>query len=162
MNNEESFALVSKMTTIRTLIKVVSVRQWYIFQLDVKNAFLNGFFQEKNLYGYMAPPPSVSHDFGYVYKLKKRLCGLKKAPHVCLRNSILWSLFLYLFSSSHDYALFVKNTNAGHVILSFYIDDMVFTNDDIDGILFLKTKLVSQFGLKDLGSLWYFLDIEVA
>ena len=84
---------------------------------------------------------------------KKDYVVSKKLLLFGLRNSILWSLFLYLFSSSHDYALFVKNTNVGHVIISLYIDDMVFTNDDIDGILFLKTKLVGQFGLKDLGSL---------
>jgi hypothetical protein len=64
-------------TIIRTLIIVASVRQWYISQLDVKNAFLNGDLQEEV---YMAPPPSISHDSGYVCKLKKALYGLKQAP----------------------------------------------------------------------------------
>jgi len=41
MDYEETFAPVAKMTTIRTLIVVVSVRQWHISQLDVKNIFLN-------------------------------------------------------------------------------------------------------------------------
>jgi hypothetical protein len=43
-------------------------------QFDVKNAFLNGDLQEKV---YIAPPHSVSHDFGYVCKLNKALYGLK-------------------------------------------------------------------------------------
>jgi hypothetical protein len=42
MDYEEKFALVAKMTTIRTLIVVASILQWHISQLDVKNAFLNG------------------------------------------------------------------------------------------------------------------------
>jgi len=29
----------------------------------------------------MAPPPGISHDSGYVCKLKKTLYGLKQAPH---------------------------------------------------------------------------------
>jgi hypothetical protein len=29
----------------------------------------------------MAPPPGISHDSGYVYKLNKALYGLKQAPH---------------------------------------------------------------------------------
>jgi hypothetical protein len=41
MDYEETFAPVVKMTTFRTLIVVVSVRQWHISQLDVKNIFLN-------------------------------------------------------------------------------------------------------------------------
>ena len=76
MDYEETFAPVTKMTPVRTLIVVVSVQQWCISQLDVKNAFLNGDLQEV----YMEPPSGVSHDYGYVCKLRKALYGLKQAP----------------------------------------------------------------------------------
>lgn len=39
MDYKETFAPVSKMTTIRTLIAISSIRQLKIFQIDVKNAF---------------------------------------------------------------------------------------------------------------------------
>ena len=77
MDYEETFAPVAKMTTIRTLIVVASVQQWCISQLNVKNAFLNGDLQEEV---YMEPLHGVSHDFGYVCKLKKALYDLKQAP----------------------------------------------------------------------------------
>lgn len=38
----EIFALVAKMTTVRTLIAVGVVRNWDIYQMNVKNSFLNG------------------------------------------------------------------------------------------------------------------------
>lgn len=47
MDYEEMFTLISKHVIIRTLIAVVSVRQWPISQMDVKNAFLHGNLQEK-------------------------------------------------------------------------------------------------------------------
>jgi hypothetical protein len=136
MNYEETCAPVAKITTIRTLIAVASIRQWHISQLDVKNAFLNGDLQEEV---YMAPSPGISHDSGYVCKLKKALYGLKQAPYAGFEKFSIVISSLGFVSSSHDYALFIKCTNIGRIILSLYIDDMIITSHDINDISVLKT-----------------------
>jgi hypothetical protein len=120
---------------------------------------LNGDLQEEV---YMAPPPGISHDSGYVCKLKKALYGLKQAPCVWFEKFSIVISSLGFVSSSHDSALFIKCTNVGRIILSLYVDDMIITGDDIDGILVLKTELARRFEMKDLGYLRYFLGIEVA
>jgi hypothetical protein len=120
---------------------------------------LNGDLQEKV---YMAPPPIVSHDSGYVCKLKKALYGLKQAPRAWFDKFFIVISSLGFISSSYDPALFIKSNDAGRIILSLYVDDMIITSDDIDGISVLKTELARQFEMKDLGSLRYFLGIEVA
>ena len=47
-------------------------------------------------------------------------------------------------------------------MVSLYIDDMIITGDDFDGIASLKTVLSHCFTMKDLGVLYYFLGIEFA
>ena len=150
MDYEETFAPVAKITTIHTLVVVVSIHQWHISQLDVINAFLNGDLQEEV---YMAPPLSISHDSGYVCKLKKALYGLKQAPHAWFGKFSIVILSLGFVSSSHDSTIFIKCTDASRIILSLYVDDMIITGDDIDGISVLKTELARQFEIKDLGYL---------
>ena len=112
MDYEETFAPIAKMTTIRTLIAVTSVRQWCISQLDVKNAFLNGDIQEEV---YMELPPSVSHDLGYVCKIKKALYGLKQATRSWFEKFFVMISSLGFDDSSYDYAPFVNCTNVGCV-----------------------------------------------
>ena len=151
MDYEETFAPVAKMTTIRTLTAVASVRRWHISQMDVKNAFLNGDLQEEV---YMMPPPGVPHNSGYVCKLKKALYGLKQAPRAWFEKFSIVISSLGFTSSIHDTALFTKCTAAGRIILSLYVDDMIITGDDLDGIALLKTELAKQFEMKDMGVLY--------
>ena len=103
----------------------------HISQLDVKNTFLNGDLQEEV---YMAPPPGISHDSRYVCKLKKALYGLKQVPRAWFEKFSIVISSLGFVSSSHDSALFIKCTDAGHIILSLYVDDMIITSDDTDGV----------------------------
>ena len=51
---EETFALVACISSIRTLLAIAAAGKWNLFQMDVKNAFLNGDLSEEV---YMQPPP---------------------------------------------------------------------------------------------------------
>jgi hypothetical protein len=56
-------------------------------------------------------------------------------------------------SNNHDFAFFVKCIYPARIILFLYVDDMIITSDDIDGISVLKVELSKQFKMKNLGFL---------
>ncbi|KAM7496324.1 hypothetical protein LguiA_020738 [Lonicera macranthoides] len=155
---EETFAPVARMTTVRTLISVASIRHWTIHQMDVKNAFLHGDLQEEV---YMQPPPGLPHAPGKVCKLSRALYGLKQAPRAWFEKFSTAILQHGFSQSAHDPAMFTCSSTHGIVILLLYVDDMVITGDDLNGICRLKDYLCSCFEMKDLGVLRYFLGIEV-
>ena len=63
-----------------TLIVVSAAHKWPLFQMDVKNVFLNG---ELSKEVYMKFPLGYSHSPGFphrVFRLRGALYGLKQAP----------------------------------------------------------------------------------
>ncbi|KAA0058546.1 putative mitochondrial protein [Cucumis melo var. makuwa] len=63
---------------------------------------------------------------------------------------------------SHDTALFTHHTPQGIVLLLLYVDDMIITGNDPQAISDLQHYLGQHFEMKDLGSLNYFLGLEVS
>ena len=63
---EETFTLVARISSVLALLAVVAAIKWDLFQMDVKNAFLNGELSEE---AYMQPPPSLSVDSNKVCHL---------------------------------------------------------------------------------------------
>ncbi|KAE8709757.1 Protein farnesyltransferase/geranylgeranyltransferase type-1 subunit alpha [Hibiscus syriacus] len=131
---QETFAPVAKLNTIRILLSVAVNMDWKLHQLDIKNAFLNGNLEEEV---YMEVPPGLEGKVTKktVCKLNKSLYGLKQSPRA-------W------------FDRFAKAMTQN--------DDMIITGSDIEEIEKLKMNLAKEFETKDLGSMRYFLGMEVA
>ena len=59
--------------------------------------------------------------------------------------------------------MFTKRSSIGKIIIvSIYVDDLIFTcNDDDDMLTEFKNSMLKEFEISDLGSMRFFLGIEV-
>ena len=75
---EESFAPMARLEAIRMLLAYDSSNNFKLFQMDVKNTFLNGFISEEV---YVKQPLRFENDNfpNHVFKFTKALYGLKQA-----------------------------------------------------------------------------------
>ena len=103
--------------------------------LDV---FLNGELSEEV---YMKLPLGSSHPLGFphrVFQQRQPLYGLKQPPQAWFAK-FSSTISQHGFSgSSFDSSLFLRRSGHGVAILLLYVDDMIITGDDMQGIQDLK------------------------
>ncbi|GJY29079.1 ribonuclease H-like domain-containing protein [Tanacetum coccineum] len=157
---DETFSLVVKPGTIRTVLSLTASRHWPIHQLDVKNAFLHGNLSE---IVYMHQPlgfQDVVHP-DYVCLLQRSLYGLKLAPRAWFQR---FASYITRVGFSHyqcDSSLFIhrQGTDTGYFLL--YVDDIVLTASFEVLLQQIIRSLHQEFVMTDLGPLNYFLGISV-
>nr|GEW32875.1 retrovirus-related Pol polyprotein from transposon TNT 1-94 [Tanacetum cinerariifolium] len=104
---DETFAPIARIKAIRLFLAYAALKDFTVFQMDVKTVFLNGILKEEVYVG--QPPGFVSKQYpDHVYTLGKALYGLKQAP-------LAWYNVLSLFlidsgfqKGSIDTTLFIK------------------------------------------------------
>jgi hypothetical protein len=128
--------------------------------MDVNNAFLNGALTETV---FMQQPPgfkNLSKSY-YVCRLNKALYGLKQAPRAWYTALKFVILQLGFQNSKADSSLFIYKNNSTICYLLVYVDDLVITENAPSFVHSVIQQLGALFSLKDMGSLHYFLGIEV-
>uniref|UniRef100_A0A2N9F081 Uncharacterized protein n=1 Tax=Fagus sylvatica TaxID=28930 RepID=A0A2N9F081_FAGSY len=144
----ETFSPVAKLNSIRIIISLAANLDWPLHQLDVKNAFLHGDLTETV---YMTQPPGFESKGECVCHLKKSIYGLKQSPRAWFDKFSKAVVSHGMTRSQADHSVFFKKTRTGIVILVVYVDDIVITGSDKEGIQILINHLSSSFFTKDLG-----------
>ncbi|KAL7615195.1 hypothetical protein Lser_V15G05763 [Lactuca serriola] len=109
------------------------------------------------------PPRFVDDRFpNHVCKLKKALYGLKQVPQAWFQQLNSFLVSLGFICSRADTSLFVFKRDSHILYLLVYVDDIIVTGNHPSLIRKFISKLQSEFAVKDLGTLNYFLGLEVS
>ncbi|RVW51356.1 Retrovirus-related Pol polyprotein from transposon TNT 1-94 [Vitis vinifera] len=157
----EVFAPVARWDTIIMVIALAARNGWSVYQLDVKSAFLHG---ELNEAVFIEQPQGYEKkgEEHKVYKLKKALYGLKQAPRAWYSRIEAYFIKEGFERCSCDHTLFIKTGDGGKIlIVSLYVDDLIFTGNDESMFVKFKNSMKLEFDMTDLGKMKYFLGMEV-
>ncbi|GJV87543.1 putative ribonuclease H-like domain-containing protein [Tanacetum coccineum] len=135
INYDEVFAPVARIEAIRLFLAYASFKDFVVYQMDVKSAFLYGRIEEEV---YICQPPGFEDpEFpNRVYKVEKALYGLHQAPRAWCET-----LSTYLLDNG-----FQRMSSIGE--LTFFLGLQVTQKDD--GIFISQDKYVDEI-LKKFG-----------
>ncbi|GJZ31979.1 putative ribonuclease H-like domain-containing protein [Tanacetum coccineum] len=155
---DEVFAPVARIEAIWLFLAYVSFKDFVVYQMDVKSAFLYGKIEEEV---YVCQPPGFEDlDFpDRVYKVKKALYGLHQAPRAWYETLSIYLLDNRFQRGKIDKTLFIKRYK-GDIFLMSSMGELTFflglqVQQKKDGIFISQDKYVDEI-LKKFG----FIDVK--
>ncbi|BBH05150.1 transposable element gene [Prunus dulcis] len=147
----ETFAPVARLDTIRTLVALAAQKNWKLYQLDVKSAFLNGVLEEEV---YVDQPDGfvVKGSEDKVYKLHKALYGLKQAPRAWYCEIDTYFAQYGFAKSPSEATLYTKTRGEAEILIVYiYVDDIVYTGSCQSMLEEFKQDMMVKYEMTDLG-----------
>ncbi|GJW77438.1 retrovirus-related pol polyprotein from transposon TNT 1-94 [Tanacetum coccineum] len=129
-----------------------------IYQMDVKTDFLNGDLQEEV---FVSQPEGFEdqENLTHVYRLKKALYGLKKAPRAWYDTLSKFLMANNFFKGAVDPTLFTRKSGKHILLVQIYIDDIIFASTDLNACNIFSKEMSSKFQMSMMGQMSFSYDI---
>ena len=157
---DETYAPVARLEAIRMLLAYACYKDFKLFQMDVKSAFLNGFISEDI---YVKQPPGFENHISpnHVYKLNKALYGLKQAPRAWYDRLSGFLLENDFIRGKMDSTLFIKTLNNDMLLVQIYVDDIIFGSTNENLCKDFSEFMQKEFEMSMMGELNFFLGLQI-
>nr|GEY88774.1 putative ribonuclease H-like domain-containing protein [Tanacetum cinerariifolium] len=131
---DEVFAPVARIEAIRLFLDYASFKDFVVYQMDVKIAFLFGKIKKEV---YVCQPLGFKDlDFpDRVYKVEKALYGLHQAPRAWHKGDIL--------------------------LIQVYVDDIIFGSTKKELCIAFEKMIHDKFQMSSIGELTFFLGLQI-
>ncbi|GJX09406.1 putative ribonuclease H-like domain-containing protein [Tanacetum coccineum] len=157
---DEVFSLVARIEAIRLFLAYASFKDFVVYQMDVKSAFLYGKIKEEV---YVCQPPGFEDpDFpDRVYKVEKALYGLHQAPRAWYETLSTYLLDNGFQRGKIDKTLFIKRDKSDILLVQVYVDDIIFGSTKKKMCTEFEKMMHKKFKMSCMGELTFFLGLQV-
>lgn len=155
----ETFALVAKIEVVRLFLAYAAYKNYKVYQMDVKCAFLNGELEEEV---YIEQPNgfSLTNDKNMVVRLRKALYGLKQAPRAWYERLDKYLLKIGFLKDNANNNLYYNITNDDILIIDVFVDDIIFGGEHKLCMEFFD-NMNNEFEMSMTSEMRYFLGLEI-
>ncbi|GJU82638.1 putative ribonuclease H-like domain-containing protein [Tanacetum coccineum] len=151
---DEVFAPVARIEAIRLFLAYASFKDFVVYQMDVKSAFLYGKIEEEV---YVCQPPGFEDpDF-----LEKALYGLHQAPRAWYETLSTYMLDNRFQRGKINKTLFIKRYKGDILLVQVYVDDIIFGLTKKELCIAFEKLMHEKFQMSSMGELTFFLGLQV-
>ncbi|GJW24969.1 putative ribonuclease H-like domain-containing protein [Tanacetum coccineum] len=135
---DEVFAPVARIEAIRLFLAYASFRDFVVYQMDVKSAFLYGTIEEEALY------------------------GLHQAPRAWYETLSTYLLDNGFHRGQIDKTLFIKRHKDDILLVQVYVDDIIFGSTKKELSTEFEKLMHDKFQMSSMRELSFFLGLQTA
>ncbi|GJW56684.1 putative ribonuclease H-like domain-containing protein [Tanacetum coccineum] len=139
INYDEVFSPVARIEAIRLFLAYASFKDFVVYQMDVKSAFL----------------------YDRVYKVEKALYGLHQAPRAWYETLSTYLLDNGFQRGKIDKTLFIKRDKSYILLVQVYVDDIIFRSTRKKMCTEFEKMMHKKFQMSSMGELIFFLGLQV-
>ncbi|GJW45009.1 putative ribonuclease H-like domain-containing protein [Tanacetum coccineum] len=157
---DEVFAPVARIEAIRLFLAYASFKDFVVYQMDVKSAFLYGKIEEEV---YVCQPSGFEDpDFlDSVYKVERALYGLHQAPRAWYETLSKYLLDNEFQRGKIDKTLFIKRYKGDILLVQVYVDDIIFGSTKKELCNAFEKLMHEKFQMSSMGELTFFLGLHL-
>ena len=132
------------MESVRLLLALAAAKDWRVYHLDIKSAFLNGELAE-TVFVRQPPGFAVKGAEHRVLRLRKVLYGLQQAPRAWNAKLDVTLGELGFTRCATKHALYTRRWGKEELIVGVYVDDLIITDARVKDIDSFKREMAARF-----------------
>nr|GEW30035.1 hypothetical protein [Tanacetum cinerariifolium] len=157
---DEVFAPIARIEAIRLFLAYVSFKDFVLYQMDVKSAFLYRKIEEEV---YVCQPPGFK-DLEFpdrVYKVEKALYCLHQAPKAWYETLSTYLLDNGFHRGQIDKTLFIKMSKGNILLVQVYFDDIIFGSTKKEMCTEFEKIMHKKFQMSSIREIIFFFGLQV-